>query len=78
VGYEFIGRVRALGPVEGGRTPAVALSSHSRPEDRLRTLRAGFQIHVAKPAPPRELATVVARLGARLSPPPPSCEGGDA
>jgi CheY-like chemotaxis protein/nitrogen-specific signal transduction histidine kinase len=69
-GYDFIGRVRALGPVEGGRTPAVALSSHSRPEDRLRTLRAGFQIHVAKPAPPRELATVVARLGARLSPPP--------
>jgi len=77
-GYDFIGRVRALGPVEGGRTPAVALSSHSRPEDRLRTLRAGFQIHVAKPAPPRELATVVARLGARLSPPPPPCEGGEA
>ncbi len=70
-GYDFIGRLRALGPVEGGRTPAVALSSHSRPEDRLRTLRAGFQIHVAKPAPPRELATVVARLGARLSPLPP-------
>lgn len=69
-GYDFIGRVRALGPVEGGRTPAVALSSHCRPEDRLRTLRAGFQIHVAKPAPPRELATVLARLGARLSPPP--------
>jgi CheY-like chemotaxis protein/nitrogen-specific signal transduction histidine kinase len=76
-GYDFIGRVRALGPVEGGRTPAVALSSHSRPEDRLRTLRAGFQIHVAKPAPPRELATVVARLGARLSPPPlPRDDGG--
>jgi CheY-like chemotaxis protein/nitrogen-specific signal transduction histidine kinase len=74
-GYDFIGRVRVLGPVEGGRTPAVALSSHSRPEDRLRTLRAGFQIHVAKPAPPRELATVVARLGARLSPPPPGEDG---
>jgi len=77
-GYDFIGRVRALGPVEGGRTPAVALSSHSRPEDRLRTLRAGFQIHVAKPAPPRELATVMARLGARLSPPPSPGDDGEA
>jgi CheY-like chemotaxis protein len=77
-GYDFIGRVRAQGPVEGGRTPAVALSSHSRPEDRLRTLRAGFQIHVAKPAPPRELATVVARLGARLSPPPSPGDDGEA
>jgi len=75
VGYDFIGRLRALGPFEGGRTPAVALSSHSRPEDRLRTLRAGFQIHVAKPAPPSELAAVVARLGARLSPPPDGVEG---
>jgi len=64
-GYDFIGRVRALGPVEGGRTPAVALSSLGRAEDRLRTLRAGFQIHVVKPVPPPELAAVVARLGAR-------------
>ena len=64
--YDFIGRARALGSFEGGRTPAVALTAHGRPEDRLRTLRAGFQIHVTKPAPPHEMATVVARLGARL------------
>jgi len=69
-GYDFIGRVRGLGRFEGGRTPAVALSSHGRPEDRLRTLRAGFQIHVAKPVPLPELAAIMARLGARLSPPP--------
>jgi CheY-like chemotaxis protein len=65
-GYDFIGRARALGAAEGGRTPAVALAPHGRPEDRLRTLRAGFQIHVAKPAPPLELVRVVARLGKRL------------
>jgi CheY-like chemotaxis protein len=67
-GYDFIDRARALGAVEGSRTPAVALASHGRPEDRLRTLRAGFQIHVTKPAPPLELARVVARLGSQLPP----------
>jgi nitrogen-specific signal transduction histidine kinase/CheY-like chemotaxis protein len=72
---DFIRRARSLGSFEGGRTPAVALTAHGRPEDRLRTLRAGFQIHVTKPVPPRELATVMARLGAR-SPRPPSDDGG--
>jgi CheY-like chemotaxis protein len=47
----------------------VALTAHGRPEDRLRTLRAGFQIHVTKPVPPVELAAVMARLGARLQRP---------
>jgi CheY-like chemotaxis protein/nitrogen-specific signal transduction histidine kinase len=75
-GYDFIGRARALGAVEGGRTPAVALASHGRPEDRLRTLRAGFQIHVAKPALPLELARVVARLGKRLPQRQPRGHGG--
>jgi len=74
-GYDFIGRVRAQGPVKGGRTPAVALSSRGRAEDRVRTLRAGFQIHVTKPVPPLELASVLARLGARK--PPLDSAGGD-
>jgi CheY-like chemotaxis protein/nitrogen-specific signal transduction histidine kinase len=64
-GYEFIGRARALSTEDGGRTPAVALASYGRAEDRLRTLRAGFQIHVAKPVPALELATVVASLATR-------------
>jgi CheY-like chemotaxis protein/nitrogen-specific signal transduction histidine kinase len=67
--YDLIGRARALGSFEGGRTPAVALTAHGRPEDRLRTLRAGFQVHVTKPVPPVELAAVMARLGARLQRP---------
>jgi CheY-like chemotaxis protein len=74
--YDFIGRARALGSFEGGRTPAVALTAHGRPEDRLRTLRAGFQIHVTKPVRPLELASVMARLGARLQRPS-SDDGGD-
>jgi len=64
-GYEFIGRARALRAEDGGRTPAVAVASYGRAEDRLRTLRAGFQIHVAKPVAALELATVVASLATR-------------
>jgi nitrogen-specific signal transduction histidine kinase/CheY-like chemotaxis protein len=63
--YEFIGRARALSAEDGGRTPAVALASYGRAEDRLRTLRAGFQIRVAKSAAAAELATVVASLATR-------------
>lgn len=77
VGYDFIGRVRALGPANGGRTPAVALSSSGRADDRVRTLRAGFQIHVTKPVPPLELAAVLARLGARRASTTPEAAGGE-
>jgi len=66
-GYEVIGRIRALEAERGAplreRMPAIALSGHAGPEDRLRALLAGFQIHVAKPVDPRELlATVTAML----------------
>jgi len=64
-GYRVIEQVRALDAEEGGRTPAVALTAYGRAQDRLRTLRAGFQFHVSKPVPPLELATVVASLGSR-------------
>jgi CheY-like chemotaxis protein len=64
-GYEFIGRARAMAAGSGGRTPAVAITSMGRAEDRLSTLRAGFQIHVTKPVPALELATVVANLARR-------------
>jgi CheY-like chemotaxis protein len=43
----------------------LALTSHGGADDRLRTLRAGFQIHMAKPVYPLELATVVAGLAER-------------
>jgi len=65
-GYTLIRRVRALEPVAGGRTPAVALTALARPEDRLRALAAGFQMHVAKPVEPQELALVIASLIGRL------------
>jgi CheY-like chemotaxis protein len=65
-GYFLIRRVRELEPDHGGRTPAVALSAYSRPEDRIRSLKAGFNLHVSKPVEPSELITVVASLAGRV------------
>jgi ATP-binding cassette subfamily B protein len=47
------------------RMPAVALTGHARPEDRLRALMAGFQIHLAKPIDPQILVETLARLAGR-------------
>jgi PAS domain S-box-containing protein len=64
-GYDLIAQVRALTEREGGRTPAAALTAYARPEDRARTLAAGFQTHISKPVEPRELVTVVRALVSR-------------
>jgi CheY-like chemotaxis protein/anti-sigma regulatory factor (Ser/Thr protein kinase) len=63
-GYTFIRRVRAL-DAKVARTPAVALTAYGRVEDRLRTLSAGYSMHIPKPVDPAELATVVASLAGR-------------
>lgn len=59
-GYELITRIRAL--PDGRTVPAVALTALARSEDRTRTLRAGFQMHVAKPVEATELIAVVRHL----------------
>jgi PAS domain S-box-containing protein len=65
-GYELIRKVRRLEAEKGGRTvPAVALTAYGRVEDRLQALSAGYQIHMAKPAEPNELALVIASLATR-------------
>jgi PAS domain S-box-containing protein len=64
-GYELISRLRAM---PGGRSvPAVALTALARGEDRTRALRAGFQMHVAKPVDFNELVAVVQNLAALRS-----------
>jgi PAS domain S-box-containing protein len=65
-GYSFIRRIRALAPEKGGRTPAIALTTYAREEDRRKALAAGFEVHVAKPVEPTELIELVARLTGRL------------
>jgi CheY-like chemotaxis protein len=61
-GYELLKKIRALPPERGGRTPAIALTAHSLVQDRLQSLRAGFQSHVPKPVVPEELVEVVASI----------------
>jgi CheY-like chemotaxis protein/two-component sensor histidine kinase len=65
-GYEFIARLRAMGGATElsylSRLPAVALTALARPEDRMQSLAAGFQMHVAKPVEPAELIMVISSL----------------
>jgi CheY-like chemotaxis protein len=50
------------------RVPAAALTAYARSEDRVKALRAGFQIHLAKPIDPAELISAVAALAKPLGP----------
>jgi signal transduction histidine kinase/ActR/RegA family two-component response regulator len=61
-GYSFIAKVRALDAANGKQTPAVALTSYVRVEDRTRALSAGFNMFVPKPVQPNELITAIANL----------------
>lgn len=58
-GYALMRRVRKLDPDRGRNIPAIALTAHSRAEDRIRALAAGFNIHVGKPFESDELLAVV-------------------
>ena len=61
-GYELIRKIRKLAAGRRSRLSAIALTAHARPEDRLRTLFTGFDVHMPKPVDPIELASIVARL----------------
>ncbi|MBV9958557.1 MAG: response regulator, partial [Acidobacteria bacterium] len=64
-GFTLIGKLRARAPEEGGAIPAIALTAYARVADRLRTLSAGYQMHVPKPVEPAELTAIVASLTGR-------------
>jgi CheY-like chemotaxis protein len=66
-GYTFIRKVRALDFSKGGKTPALALTAYGRAEDRVRTLSAGYNMHVAKPVDAAELGVIVGSLAERSS-----------
>jgi len=58
--------LRQLSADEGGRTPAIALTAFARSQDRTMAMRAGYQVHVAKPIEPHELLVTVASLAGRM------------
>ena len=65
-GYAMMRRLRRRGGKRGGNIPAIALSAYARAEDRVQSIRAGFQIHLAKPIEPAELVATVASVARRL------------
>jgi len=69
-GHSLIRKVRALDRAHGGDTPAVALTAYGRTQDRMRSLTAGYTMHVPKPVDPGEFTTIIASLAVR--PPPAS------
>jgi signal transduction histidine kinase/ActR/RegA family two-component response regulator len=64
-GYALIRRIRVLPASRGGLVPAAALTAYARSEDRVTALKMGYQIHLAKPVDPVELAVVVSSLAGR-------------
>jgi len=76
-GYELVRCMRALPRDRDGRVPAIALTAYASSEDRDRALRAGFDLHLAKPVESAELIAAVARLVPRnpALPPPQSTPG---
>jgi PAS domain S-box-containing protein len=64
-GYDLIKRVRQSANPAIREVPAAALTAYARAEDRMKTLRSGFQMHLAKPVDPAELVIAVAALAKR-------------
>jgi signal transduction histidine kinase/ActR/RegA family two-component response regulator len=58
-GYALMRDVRAL-HTEARLTPAIALTAYAGTQDRVRTVQAGYQMHLAKPVEPYELLAMVA------------------
>ncbi|MEI9941942.1 MAG: ATP-binding protein [Pseudomonadota bacterium] len=61
-GLALIRRLRRLPPALGGQIPALALTAYARSEDRIAALKAGFQMHLAKPIEPTDLLVTIATL----------------
>jgi PAS domain S-box-containing protein len=65
-GFQFLEQVRRHPNGLVRRIPAAALTAYARSDDRVKALRAGFDIHLAKPIDPAELVTTIAALAKRF------------
>ncbi|MEQ1879119.1 MAG: response regulator, partial [Bdellovibrionia bacterium] len=61
-GYSLIEKVRKLPANEGGNVQAAALTAYARDEERLLSLKAGFQMHIPKPISDAKLISAVSEL----------------
>ncbi len=62
-GYQFAQRLRALPVERGGKTPIIALTAYTSPQDKRRAFDAGYNHHMAKPVDAEELVRVLDRSG---------------
>jgi CheY-like chemotaxis protein len=65
-GYGFIDQLRGHVNPRVRELPAAALTAYARPQDRMKVLQRGFQIHLVKPIDPAELITTIAALARRV------------
>jgi PAS domain S-box-containing protein len=61
-GYQFLRRVRALDGQRPAPLPAIAITAYARPDDRNRSLLAGYNMHLSKPIEAPELLAGMASL----------------
>lgn len=61
-GYSLIRKVRGLEDGQNRSIPAIALTAYARASDRLRSLSAGYQLHIPKPVEPAELVMSISNL----------------
>ena len=61
-GYSLIRKIRNSNGADYRKINAVALTAHTRVDDRMQLLTAGFDLHVGKPFDPGELVAVITSL----------------
>jgi PAS domain S-box-containing protein len=66
-GFQLLQRIRAHQNPLVRQVPVAALTAYARSEDRVKAVRAGFHVHLAKPVDPAELVATVAALAKRFS-----------
>jgi PAS domain S-box-containing protein len=67
-GFQLIAQVRRHHNPVVRRIPAAALTAYARSEDRVKAMKAGFQLHLSKPIDPAELVATIAALAKRHAP----------
>jgi PAS domain S-box-containing protein len=64
-GFAVIAKIRQHENPDIRDIPAAALTAYARSDDRIKALRSGFNMHLAKPIDPAELTAAVAALANR-------------
>ena len=61
-GYWLVESVRSLDSQNGGRTPVIAVTACTSPEERKKAARCGFQVYLTKPLETEKLISAVRQL----------------